>query len=564
MIRGWAAVAVAGSVLMAAGGAIAQEAAGVWHGVLTTPGGALRLVVKLKRAAAGGLEGEMVSPDQTAKAVALGEVKAGDGQLSFAVPQVRGRYEGRWDAAKNAWVGAWSQGVSLPLTLEAGDLPPGPVVQGLDGEWRGALPIPTGGQLRLVLHVRTGAYGTVASLDSPDQLTYGIAVTGLTRDGQSVRFETPAVRGAWTGALTPDGKTLDGTWTQLGKSRPLALALGGPQPAVSRPQTPKPPFPYRAVEVKVASAPGVTLAGTLTLPEGKGPFPAAVMITGSGAQDRDEAILGHKPFAVIADALTRRGVAVLRLDDRGVGQSTGDFVKATETDFAADTEAAVRYLRARGEIDPRRIGLIGHSEGGLIAPMVANQDPRIAFLVLMAGPGAPMIDVLNAQRLALAPAMGVDVKQAAKMNTALSQALAEGKSAGSPDEVRARVAAVLREASPTASDVAIQTQAQMLTSEWFRGLASYDPGPALRRLHAPVLALVGSKDRQVPADQNIPALRANLKDNPKATVLELPGLNHLFQTAPTGAVGEYADISETIAPSALQTIGDWVVEQTRR
>lgn len=563
MNRKWAAAWSVAGVLMAAQGASAQQATGAWHGTLVTPAGGLRLVVKLAPGAGGGLEGEMLSPDQAAKPVALGEVTAKDGQLSFAVPQIRGRFEGHWDAAKKAWVGEWKQGAALPLTLEAGDLAPGPVIEGLDGDWRGALPIPTGGKLRLVLHVRTGAYGTVANLDSPDQLSYGIGVAGLRHDGATVRFEVPAVRGEWAGSLTPDGKTLDGTWSQLGKSQPLALAQGGPAPVMTRPQTPKPPFPYRALDAKVDSAPGVTLAGTLTLPEGRGPFPAAVMITGSGAQDRDETILGHKPFAVIADALTRRGVAVLRLDDRGVGQSTGEFAKATEADFVTDTEAAVRYLRGRSDIDPRRIGLIGHSEGGLIAPQVANKDPKIAFLVLMAGPGAPMMEVLNAQRLALAPSMGVGVQQAAKMNAALSQVIAEEKSAKSPGEARARVLAVLHQVAPNASDAALETQAQMLTSEWFQGLANYDPGPALRRLHAPVLALIGSNDRQVPADQNIPVLRANLKGNPKATVLELPGLNHLFQTAPTGAVGEYADISETIAPSALKTISDWVVEQTK-
>jgi len=560
MIRLAAFVAV---LSLAASAAWAAPAVGAWHGALATPGGTLRVVVKIETAAAG-LTGVMLSPDQTAQPVPLANVAAKGDDLGFDVPAIRGRFEGRWDAAKSAWVGQWSQGLSIPLTLDAGDLPPGPTIAGLDGEWRGAIATPAGGQLRLVLHVRTGAYGTLASVDSPDQLAYAIPATGLARDGDKVRFEIPAVRAAWAGTLSQDGKTLSGEFSQGGQSRPLVLALGSPAEARARPQTPKPPFPYRVEEVSVASAPGVTLAGTLTLPEGRGPFPAVVMITGSGAQDRDETILGHKPFAVIADALTRRGVAVLRLDDRGTANSTGDFAKATEADFVVDTQSAVRFLRGRKDIDPARVGLIGHSEGGLIAPRVAAADPKIAFIVLMAGPGVPLLDVLQAQRLALAPGMGMALKDAEKSNAAMTKAVADIRSSKDHAEATARAVADFKAAAPNAPEAALKAQAEMLASPWFRDLIAYDPAPALRLLRIPVLALVGSHDRQVPPEQNIPALKAALKGDPKATVMELPGLNHLFQTAPTGAAGEYADIEETIAPSALKLIADWVVDQTKR
>ena len=551
------------ALLLAASAARAQEAAGDWHGTLATPGGSLRMVLRLKPSPAG-LTGEVLSPDQAAQAIPVADVTAKDGALSFAVPAVHGRFEGKWDAARKAWIGQWIQGAALPLTLEAGDLPPGAVVAGLDGEWRGAAQSDSGAQLRFVLHVRTGAYGTVGTVDVPDQLAYGLPVANLTHDGGKVSFEIPLVRGGWSGTLGPDGKTLAGAWTQGGKSRPLTLALGPASGPRARPQTPKPPFPYQTEEVTVASAPGVTLAGTLSLPEGKGPFPAAVMITGSGPQDRDETIFGHKPFAVIADALTRRGVAVLRLDDRGFGKSTGDFAKATEADFAADTIAAVAFLRRRPDIDPAHVGLIGHSEGGLIAPRVAGQDRKIAFVVLMAGPGVPLLDVLQAQRLALAPGMGLQPQDVAKMNLALTRAVADVTAAKDEAEAKAKVAAELKQAAPNASEAVLQAQAGMIASPWFRDLIAYDPAPALKRLRIPVLALVGSNDRQVPPAQNVPALRAALKGDPKATVMELPGLNHLFQTAPTGAAGEYADIEETVAPSALKIIGDWVVAATKR
>jgi pimeloyl-ACP methyl ester carboxylesterase len=437
------------------------------------------------------------------------------------------------------------------------------VVKGLDGRWEGAITSPGGAKVRLVLRVDTGPYGTIANLDSPDQLAYGIRLGGLTSSHGVVTFTAAAVHGAYSGVLSPDGKTISGTWTQRGSGRPLAFTRQAAVQPTARPQTPKPPFPYRALEVSVQSTPGVTLAGTLTEPKGEGPFPAALLITGSGPQDRDETILGHKPFAVLADALTRRGIVVLRLDDRGFGKSTGDFATATEADFVADAQAAVRWLRARPEIEPGKVGLIGHSEGGIIAPKVAAKDPKIAFVVMMAGPGAPMSDVMAAQRLALGPSMGMDAKTLEKINAAIARELAGMKGARSSEEAKARALAVLKADFPQLPQASLEAQASQLSSDWFRDLMAYDPAPTLGKLRMPVLAVIGSKDRQVPPDLNLPALRAALKADPKAKVLELPGLNHLFQTAPTGAPGEYADIEETIAPVALKTIGDWVVGAAR-
>ena len=308
------------------------------------------------------------------------------------------------------------------------------------------------------------------------------------------------------------------------------------------------------------SAPGVKLAGTLTLPPGKGPFPAAVMITGSGAQDRDEAILGHRPFAVIADRLTRDGIAVLRMDDRGFAKSTGDFASATDDDFAVDTAADVAFLRTRADIDPARIGLIGHSEGGLVAPKVAARDPRIAFIVLMAGPGVPLSEVLRAQRAALAPGMGLNSEQARQTQAMFDHADAAMLGAKDQAEAKARAQAVFTAegGALTKAPGAADALANQLSSGWMRDLLDYDPRPTLAKVKCPILALNGSKDGQVPPDQNLPAIREATRGNPDVTIVELPGLNHLFQTANTGAVGEYADIEETIAPIALDTMSAWI------
>jgi len=557
-IIGWAAV-LAASVAVAASGAQAQEAAGDWHGTLNPPGGSLRIAVTIKSKAGGGYEGSMQSPDQGPGSIALDDVKAEGGALSFSIASIHAAYAGQWDTGRKAWVGEWRQGVALPLVLTAGKPDPLPVVTGLDGDWAATLALPTGVKIRLILHVRTSPGGTLVTLDSPDQLAYGVPIRPLTKQGQTVAFSINGSR--FEGTLSADGHTIAGTWTGAAYQGPLTFTsrpveTSGPK----RPQTPQPPFPYRTEEVTVQSAPGVTLAGTLTLPQGKGPFPAAVMITGSGAQDRDETILGHKPFAVIADRLTRDGIAVLRVDDRGFAKSTGDFASATDDDFAVDAAANVAFLRGRADIDPARIGLIGHSEGGLVAPKVAARDPKIAFIVLMAGPGVPLSDVLRAQRAALAPAMGQNPEQIRQAQALLDHVDAAMR--GSKDEAEANARAV-KVIKAEGGDLvrapgAAESLAAQLSSGWMRDLMDYDPRPTLAKVKCPILALNGSKDGQVPPDQNLPAIRAATKDNPDVTIIELPGLNHLFQTAKTGAVGEYADIEETVAPIALDAMSDWI------
>ena len=544
-----------------AGAARAQEAAGDWHGAIHLPVGDHRLAVEIT-GHAGAYAGTVASPEVSDRVAPLADVRVEDGTLSFAVPSIRATYKGRWDGAAQTWTGQWSQGQDYPVTLAKGRLEPRPVIAGLDGTWEGAVVNPAGVKLRIVLRIRTNASGTIVLMDSPDQMAAGIPVPQFSRDGQKVAFALPMIQASYAGELSADGHAIKGTWTQ-GSSVPLDFAWTATKVAEpNRPQTPKPPFPYVAEDLTFDSAPGVKLAGTLTLPPGKGPFPAAVMITGSGAQDRDETLLGHKPFAVWADALTRRGIAVLRWDDRGFAKSTGDFSKATSEDFAADGLAAMAYLRTRREIDPKRIGVIGHSEGGMVGPMMAAKDPRVAFVVMMAGPGAPIPQLMAAQREAVGRTMGVPAAAITRNEAVLQKMEAALAQAKPPAQAQADAIKVLVDAGVPAA--AAPPQVAAVSTPWYRWFMAYDPRPTLAKLRMPVLALNGDKDVQVVSSLNLPPIREALKANRDATVVELPGLNHLFQTAMTGGPGEYAQIEETTAPSALNLMVDWVVAHSKR
>lgn len=432
----------------------------------------------------------------------------------------------------------------------------------LAGVWEGRIAV--GGQsIRVVFRV---ADDGSAVMDSPDQGALGIPADRPVLEGGVVRIGVPAVGGRFEGALAEDGQALTGALHQGAAVMPLILtrqAAGTAEAAApARPQTPQPPFPYRAEEVVIDTpTDGVRLAGTLTLPQGEGPFPAVLLITGSGAQDRDETILGHKPFWVLADALSRRGVAVLRLDDRGVGGSTAateepTVGEPTTGELAGDAAAAFAWLAGRGGIDPVRVGLIGHSEGGTIAPLVARADPRVAFIIMIAGPTAPGGDILTQQSRRLLAASG-DPNAAAKV--ALQGRIMAAIAAHADDEpaATAAVAELLRADGVPEERVAVISS--NAGGRWFRWFVSHDPRPVLAGLRMPVLALYGGKDVQVDADQNAGALR---ETSPTAEIVVMPDLNHLMQTAETGLPDEYAAIEETIDPEALRVIVDWVAARS--
>jgi pimeloyl-ACP methyl ester carboxylesterase len=311
-------------------------------------------------------------------------------------------------------------------------------------------------------------------------------------------------------------------------------------------------------EVQIPSVDGVTLAGTLTRPEGEGPFPAVVLVTGSGPQDRDEALLGHRPFAVLADHLTRAGIAVLRTDDRGVGESTGDFASATTPDFADDAAHALAWMAAREDTGPT--GVLGHSEGGLVAPLLQARTeegaPKARFLVLLAGPSVDGAAILEEQGALILAANGASEEDIATQRlhtrTAIDSALAG-------DDIEAMMAA-LREVPGTeeATDEELRQGLERMATPWFRWFLAFDPAETLKSVDVPVLALFGERDLQVPAAQNEGPMREALGDH--GTVEVLPGLNHLFQPAETGSPAEYAKIETTMDPAALERVASWILE----
>ena len=443
----------------------------------------------------------------------------------------------------------------LVATVAFAQQPASPVA----GAWEGAIAVGAV-KLRIGVAISVQPDGTLsATMDSPDQSAYGLKLGDVTFADGVLRFSLRQANGAFEGRLNAAGTEIAGTWTQ-GGALPLVLKKVEKLTKPARPQEPQPPFPYRSEHVAIVNAAGmVVLDGTLTAPEGNGPFPAVVLITGSGAQNRDEELLGHKPFLVLADHLTRNGIAVLRYDDRGVGKSTGNFASATSEDFAGDAWAAWQVLSARPDVDRKRVGLLGHSEGGLIAPMLAAAHPEIAFVVMLAGTGVTGDQVMLAQAEAIMKASGAPEATVAANTSLQKQVFAILREETSMARIAERVGAI-----PAGSKEASAALVKQSASPWLRYFVLHDPAPALAGIRCPVLAINGELDLQVLPGQNVPAIEAALKKggNKDHTVLRLPGLNHLLQTAKTGLPAEYAQIEETMAPAALEAITTWIRQKT--
>ncbi len=434
--------------------------------------------------------------------------------------------------------------------------------QSVAGDWLGTLNVgPVA--LRLVLHITTGSDGRLtATLDSIDQGAKGIPVSSIALKDSTLSVAIAVIKGSFEGRVSADGNTIDGTWTQAG-SLPLVFrrAKDASELVLKRPQQPVPPFPYREEDVTFANASAnLTLAGTLTIPSGPGPFPAVLLISGSGPQDRDESLMGHRPFLVLADHLTRQGIVVLRADDRGVAKSTGGFATATTVDFASDAEAGVAFLMSRAEVNKQKIGLIGHSEGGIIAPLVGARNPAVAFMVLLAGSGVTGDEIILAQSSLIGTASGLPREQVEANARNLREILSLITKETDEAVLQVKIREALTGKLPPAQ---VDLQVKTLTTPWFRYFLTYDPAATLRRVTKPVLAMNGEKDLQVPAKQNLDAIRAALAaaGNTHAEIVEMPGLNHLFQTAKTGSPAEYGVIEETIAPAALEKIARWIASQ---
>ena len=440
--------------------------------------------------------------------------------------------------------------------------------QDISGTWHGKLTVPTG-SLTIVFHINQAAQGTyVTTLDSPDQGANGIKTQTTSFNDSTLIIQIPVIHASYKGKLNSDN-TINGTFTQ-GMPLPLNLKKGEAS-RPKRPQEPQPPFPYRSEEVTVRNErDGINLAGTLTLPEKGTKFPAVVMVTGSGAQNRDEEIMGHKPFFVIADYLTRNGIAVLRCDDRGTAASQGTHATATNEDFATDTEAMVNYLRSRKEINAKKIGIIGHSAGGIIAFIVAKKDPSIAFVVSLAGAGVRGDSLMLKQVELISKSQGMPdaVWQGMKPSIRNRYAILQ-QTDKTPEELQKELYAdVTKTMSPEQSKdlntiQQLSAQISSMTSPWYLHFMRYDPAQDLKKLKCPVLALNGEKDIQVDAAMNLAAIQERItgNGNKNVTVKAYPNLNHLFQTCEKGTLAEYGQLEETINPEVLKDIIEWIRKQ---
>jgi uncharacterized protein len=445
--------------------------------------------------------------------------------------------------------------------------------QDISGSWYGILKF-SGVQLRLKFNVTHAADGYSATMDSPDQNVAGIVVTKTTFQESVVRFEVVSAGIQFEGKLYP-GDSIPGTFKQGSHEIPLTL-MRGEFVRANRPQEPVKPYPYYTEDVQFENKSGnFVLAGTLTMPSKTGVFPAVILITGSGPQNRDEELMGHKPFLVIADYLTRNGIAVLRVDDRGTYESKGDFKSATSMDFSTDVEAALNFMLTRKEIDKSKIGLIGHSEGGMIAPMVAVRRKEVSFIVLLAGPGISGKQILVSQEALIERASGERedvIRDLTSVDNAAYDLVAGSQN---PDTLKIRLTAYYRDKLKADSTFArtagadqeqyVAAQVKELASPWMKYFIQYDPALTLERVKCPVLALDGSKDLQVPPEIDLAAIKTAVEKggNKDVTVVELPNLNHLFQECKTGSPTEYAEIEQTFSPLALDEMTKWIISKVR-
>lgn len=441
----------------------------------------------------------------------------------------------------------------------------------LSGSWLGKLSV-GGANLRIVFNLEESESGYSVTMDSPDQGANGIPIGPFEQKGDSIIISAPTLRGEYRGLVTGVDQ-IAGEWTQMGRSMDLNLERQeeGKVTELNRPQEPVGPFPYmvKDVEFKNVEA-GISLAGTLTIPVDGNKLPAVILVSGSGSQNRDEEIFGHKPFKLLADHLTRNGIAVLRYDDRGVGKSGGTPVGGTSTDFATDTKAALEYLMGHERIDGSSIGVIGHSEGGLIAQILASESKDVGFIISLAGPGTTGRQILLDQTVQINKLSGVPDSSIA-INSALQNliydvlAKFEDPEKGFAEVIdkSLELLNVPGQQVVTREELESSLRGDLGPSSypWFRHFILSDPGKLLPNIKCPVLALNGEKDCQVLYEQNLTGIEKGLKGNKDVTTKSFPNLNHMFQNCNTGLVNEYGEIEETMSPDVLNYISSWILER---
>ncbi|QQT28049.1 alpha/beta hydrolase family protein [Sphingobacterium spiritivorum] len=426
--------------------------------------------------------------------------------------------------------------------------------QNIIGTWKGTLNA-SGQEIPLVFHINQSNGKFSGKMDSPRQGAIGLPLSEVSFGKNQVTFKMASAGIVFQGELTKN--IITGLFQQGGGNIPLRLTRSlDTVTVIKRPQEPEGPFPYKEENVTFENPVSkVTLAGTLTLPAKGRNFPAVVLVTGSGPQNRDSELFGHKPFKLIADYLTRRGFAVLRYDDRGVGASTGSFGTATTRDFANDALAAINFLRIRTDINIRKIGVIGHSEGGMIAPLLASEDKDIAFIAMLAGPAIAIDSLMILQNYAIGKAYGMSedkLQQAKELNNRVYKVL---KSNLSDEEVKKQLADV----------AANDKELSEFTSKWFRYFIRFDPVPVLKAVKCPIFAVYGGKDLQVPAEQNLNSVyKISEANRHKMDFIKMyPDLNHLFQHAHTGLINEYGELEETFSEDVLKDLFSWLKQVTK-
>ncbi len=447
--------------------------------------------------------------------------------------------------------------------------------QDITGHWYGALKV-QGTELRLVFNITKTDNGIISTMDSPDQGANGIPTTTTSFENSTLKITIESARIEYVGTLGKDN-IIVGTFKQAGQSFPMNLSKEViEKEKLVRPQEPIKPYSYYSEDITFENKKaGILLAGTLTLPKKEGIFPVVILISGSGPQNRDEELLGHKPFLVLSDYLTKNGIAVLRYDDRGTAMSKGDFKTATSADFATDVESAIAYLKTRKEINKNKIGLIGHSEGGLIAPMVASNSKDVAFIILLAGSGIQGDQILLLQQKLIGKASGIsdeDLQKNELINRKVFDIVNKSKTLEQLKiDLTTFIKQEMKENPNTekpqgmSDDEFVKIQVNQIANPWMQYFIKYNPASILTKVKCPVLAINGEKDLQVPPKENLDAINKALTEggNKNVTIKEIPNLNHLFQECKTGSPDEYATIEQTFSPTALTEILTWIKKQTK-
>jgi dipeptidyl aminopeptidase/acylaminoacyl peptidase len=443
----------------------------------------------------------------------------------------------------------------------------------VEGNWLGTLDV--GAKLRLVLKIKKSESSHTAKLDSLDQGANDLPIDSIVLDGKKLTFSTEKLDINYEGTLNEAGDEISGTFKQGTNSFPLVFKRTAEALKLNRPQDPKKPYPYDEEEVSYRNEKdNIKISGTLTVPRGGGPYPAVLLITGSGSQDRNETIAGHRPFLVLADYLTRNGIAVLRVDDRGVGGTEMGSLSATSENFAEDVLAGVGFLKQRKEIDPKMIGLIGHSEGGMIAPIAAARSKDVSFIVLLAGPGQRGEDIIYTQMEQIQKAQGAHVDTIRHTLSLMKKINAIVKTETDAKRIEQRINEEIVAYERTLGDLqkklfepaatVVKASMTMYKTPWYHYFVTYDPQPVLKNVKVPVLALNGELDLQVAVKENLDLIGAGLKagGNEDVTLKAFPKLNHLFQNTQTGLPAEYGQIEETMSPEVLKTMSDWILHRT--